>query len=73
MVKSLEQLANLLVNWFKSKQKKSNEDKCNLLLSTDETVQVNIGTARVNNSKCGKVLCIKIVCELSFDDHIGNI
>ena len=30
---------------------KSNEDKCHVLLGTDETVQVNIGTALINNSK----------------------
>ena len=39
-----------------------NEDKCHLLLSADETVQVNINTARINNSKCEKLLGIKIDC-----------
>ena len=43
------------------------------LLSTDETVQVNIGTARISNSKCKRLLSIKIDCKLSFDDQIGNI
>ena len=45
-IKPLEQSANLLFNWFKSNQMKSNNDIYHLLLSTDETVQVNIGTAR---------------------------
>ena len=53
---------------------KCNDDKCHALLSKDKTLQVNIGTARINNnSKCEKVLGIKIDCKLSFDDHIGNI
>ena len=54
---------------------KGNEDKCHVLLSTDETVQVNIGPAGINNSKCEyeKLLGIKIDCKLSFDDHIGNM
>ena len=43
------------------------------LLSTDETVQVNIGTARISNSKCKRLLSIKTDCKLSFDDQIGNI
>ena len=30
---------------------KGYKDKCHILLSTDETVQVNIGTANINNSK----------------------
>ena len=34
---------------------KGNEDKCHVLLTTDETVQVNIDTARINNSKCEKL------------------
>ena len=61
-IKSLEQSANLLCNWLKSNQMTGNEDKCHLLLSADETVQVNINTARINNSKCEKLLGIKIDC-----------
>ena len=52
---------------------KGNEDKCHLLLSTDKTVQVNIGTARIDNSKYEKLLGIKIDCKLNFGDHIGNM
>ena len=58
VIKSLEQSSNLLFNWFKSNQMKGNKDKCHRLLSTGETVQVNIGTAHVNNSKCEKLLGI---------------
>ena len=73
IIKSQEQSANLLFNWFKNDQMKGHEDKCHELLSTDETVQVNIGAARINISKCEKLLGIKIDRKLSFDDHIGNI
>ena len=52
---------------------KGNEDKCHAFLSTDKMVQVNVGTARVNSSKCEKPLGIKTDCKLSFYDHIGNI
>ena len=52
---------------------KGNKDKCHRLLSTGETVQVNIATAHVNNSKCEKLLGIQIDCKLSFDEHIGNM
>ena len=51
---------------------KGNEDKCHVLLSTYETVQVNKGTVRINNSKCENLLGIRINCKVSFDDHIGN-
>ena len=35
---------------------KVTEDKCHVLLSTDEPVQVNIVTSHISNSKCEKVL-----------------
>ena len=44
-IKLLDQSANLLFNWFKSIKMKDNKDKSHVLLSTDETVQVNIGNA----------------------------
>ena len=44
-----------------------------MLISTDEMVQVIIGTAHINNSKCEKLLGIKIDCKLSFDNHIENM
>ena len=36
-------------------------------------MQVNIGTACINNSKYEKLLGIKIDCKLSSDYHIGNV
>ena len=51
---------------------KGNDDKYHVLLSRDETVQVNIGTACINSSKCEKLLHIKIDCKLSLD-HTRNI
>ena len=45
VIKSLKQSANLLFNWFQSNQMKDNKDKCHVLPSADETVQLNIGTA----------------------------
>ena len=36
-------------------------------------MQVNIGSARINNSECEKLLGTKIDCKLSFEDHIRNI
>ena len=52
---------------------KGNEDKCHVLPSANETVQVNVGPVHINNSKCEKLLGIKIDCKLSFDDHTGYI
>ena len=72
VIKSFEQSVSLLFGWFKSNQMKGSVEKCHVLLSTDETVQVNIGHARLNNSKCEKQLGINFDCNLSFGDQIGN-
>ena len=52
---------------------KGNEDKCHILISTKEEVCVNIGTTQITNSKCEKILVIKIYSNLNFEDHIGSI
>ena len=55
VVASLESLANLVFNWFTDNQMKENEDKCYVLLSTDEKLQVKIGAALINSSKYEKL------------------
>ena len=52
---------------------KGNEDKCHVLISTKEKVWVNIGTTQITNSKCEKLLGIKIDSNLNFEDHIESI
>ena len=51
-MKSLEQSANLISNWFKNNQIK----ECRVVISTDKMVQVNIGITHINNSKCEELL-----------------
>ena len=72
-VRQLEQAARLLFQWFSDNQMKGNEDKCHVLISTKENVCVNIGTTRITNSACEKLLGIKVDSSLNFEDHIGSI
>ena len=44
-VKSLEKVADLLFIWFNYSQMKGNEDKCYVILSSQDNVHVNIGTS----------------------------
>ena len=39
---------------------KGNEGKFHVLLSTNETLQMKIGVALINSSKCDKLLAVKI-------------
>ena len=52
---------------------KGNEDKCHVILSLQDNVYVNIGTAQIENSKCQKLLGISIDSKLTFEDHINRI
>ena len=52
---------------------KGNEDKCHVILSSQDNVHVNIGTAQIENSKCQKLLGINIDSKLTFEDHINRI
>ena len=72
-VKSLEKIVDLLFTWFSYNQMKGNEDKCHVILSFQDNVHVNIGTAQIENSKCRKLLGINIDSKLTFEDHINRI
>ena len=52
---------------------KGNEDKYHVFISTKEKMCVNIGTTEIANSKCEKLLGIKIDINLNFEDRIGSI
>ena len=52
---------------------KGKEDKCHVILSLQDNVHVNVGTAQIENSKCRKLLGINIDSKLTFEDHINRI
>ena len=72
-IRQLEQAAKLLFQWFSDNEMKGNEDNCHVLIRTKEKVCVNIGTTQITNSKCKKLLGIKIDSNLNFEDHIESI
>ena len=73
VIKQLEQAAKLLLQWLSDNQMKGNEHKCHVLIGSKEKVCVNIRTTQITNSKCEKLLGIKIDSNLNFKDHIGSI
>lgn len=52
---------------------KGNKDKYRVFLCTNEILQVKIGAALRNNSKCEKLLGVKIDNKLMFDVHVTSI
>ena len=58
LVKSSEEASNELFKWFNGNLLKSNPDKCNLLVSTNDNVEIRIGNFRIYNTKREKLLGI---------------
>ena len=73
ILNGLENVVPNLFRWFTENELKGNTSKCHLLISSGETVHVNIGTSQIKNSNCGRLLGIYIECKLSFENNINQI
>ena len=71
-IKSLEEASEILSKWFNDNLVRINADKYHLLVSTNNTVKINIGNFEITNSKSEKLLGVKFDHKLSFDDHISE-
>ena len=56
---SLEKATDTLFKWFSDNVMKSNADKCHLLVSTNNAINIKIGNIDINNSTCEKPLGVK--------------
>ena len=55
----LEQASNSLFEWFKNNLLKSNDDKCNLLVSANDRVSMNVDGFKIDKSDTEKLLGVK--------------
>ena len=51
---------------------RGNKDKCHIMLCSQDSVHVNIGTVQIENSKYSKLLGINIDSKLTFEGHINR-
>ena len=70
---SLEEVLEVIFQWFRDNQFQGNASKCHVLLRPDKQVHVNIGTAQIEITQNEKLLGITINSKLSFDKHIQEI
>ena len=68
VIKSLEEASEILFKWFNDNLMKINAGKCHLLVSTNNTVKIDIF-----NNKSEKLSGVKFDHKLSFDDHISEL
>ena len=71
--KSSEEASEILFKWFSDNLMKINADKCDLLVTTSNTVKIKKGNFEITNSKIEKLLGVKFDHKLPFDDHILQI
>ena len=58
------------MKWFTDNVLKTNSEKYDLLVSTNEKWHLNEGEIEISNSKCKKFLGIKIDSKLMFNSHV---
>ena len=69
----LEKMSNTLFKWFTNDFLKANLKKPNLLTSSTQEIQINIGGMPTSNSKCEKLLGIHIDKKLTFEPRIRSL
>ena len=70
---SLEKDPDILLKWLKKNLLKANREKYHVLLSTDKNNARRLGEFSVTNSKCLKLIGIKIDSQLSFHNQADHL
>ena len=50
-----------------------NTQKCHLIMSTDQSVNFQLGGSLIKRSDCEKILGVKIDYKLIFDEHVKTL
>ena len=74
VVHKLQEDSEVLMKYFKNNYFRGNPDKFHLLLSDARTdLSITVNNSTIENSKCEKLLGIKIDSNLKFDTHVENL
>ena len=73
VIKPQENTSVELFEWFSVNQMKANPDKCHFVASESKDLVINVENNEITNSKCEKLLGIKIDHKLTFTAHIDKI
>ena len=69
----LEKTTDSLFKWFSDNLMKSSADKCHLLVSTNNTVNIKIGNVYTTNCTCEELLGVKFDHKPTIDDRISKL
>ena len=71
---SLQESSKKLFKWFADNRMKANEDKCLLIVSTNELTEIQIGDFSIKNSANEKLLGVNTDdSKLNFDCNVNHL
>ena len=73
VILSLQESSKNLFKWFADNQMKPNDDKCHLIVSTNELTEIQIVDFSIKNSANEKFLVVNIDSKLNFDYHVNHL
>ena len=62
-----------MFEWFENNLLKGNADKCYLLVSSSDAVNLRVSEYNIRNSECEKLLGVRFDNKLTFEKHITDI
>ena len=62
VITSLEKASKALFQWFENNLLKSNADKCHLLVSSSDAINLRVSKYYIKNSECEKLLGVTNIC-----------
>ena len=69
----LQKETTIVLNWFKSNEMKSNDDKCHLFVANKDNLTINLGCETIKSSDSVKLLGIIIDKQLNFKEHVTKL
>ena len=69
----LEKASKVLLEWFENNLLIGNADKCHLLVSSSDTLNLRVSEYDIKNSEYEKFLGVKFDNKLTFEKHITDI
>ena len=73
VIRILENDSIKLFKWSSGNMMKANNDKCQLVVSSNEHVSMKLDNIEIENSNCERLLGAKIDSKLNFKEHLDGI
>ena len=73
VITSLKKASKVSFQWFENNLLKSNTNKCHLLVSSSEAVNLSVSEYDIKKSECEKLLGVNFQNKLTFEKHITDI